>query len=565
VGWAAYQTMVGSIFAQTPRPIIREKHPVLANTAKQLTQIANDGLREMGSRYVTRACIQDVFWAGFGIAMMRLDQDIEDGSPKNQRYSLNRVHPNSFGNDTKSVMPSQEDALWSFIEFYPTIKDLKDDPDYGSLTQQAIDGMQRLNGPPQSEAAQKSRGSWSNQAPNGGEDSEVDEFATVRIQEVWDKVSKRILYIPTGTDFVIGEKDWPVSPMYNGKLLFPWTVLYFNENPDEFWPIPEMSMIADEIDQLSVLDRQSMLDAVTKFRKFVVLGKALQKGTHANLLAGGGSGILLVDDNFIGDPSKFNISNIVAPVPDPAVKQDILAFAAYKKNQIHETVGAGDFASAGMRSTRSATEAAALSDFLRVRMTTRTENLDAFFQNVTKLYVLFLQETATEQRYVQTTDVQGIQQWQQFDAQGIKGDFDFEIIAGSSMPKNTDSARERNMALFQQVAPLLQQSGGNLRPWIDWIAPFFDIPQHLLDQSFSNHTQALQQLAVAFLAAHQGVAVDPNKFMELVAQAVNTGMSPADLQKATQAATQAAAAQGPTAPGAQPVSLPGTNTSDQTQ
>lgn len=577
IGWSAYQTMVGTVFAQTPRPIVREKNQGLENTAQMITQIATDGLEEMNARYFTRAAIQDVFWAGFSVVMQRLDQDTDSGAPKNQAYSLLRIHPKAFVNDPKAVMPDQYDAGWAAIETYPTVKSLKEDEDL-NVNKTVLSSLRLLTGPPQASAYPQSRNTW-NSTPNGANDfvapqDDDDEFQVARIMEIYDRQNKSILYQPTGSSTIIGERDWPVEPWYNNQLLFPWTVLYFNENPDEFWPIPEMSMIADEIEQLAVADRYILSDMVSKWRKVLVRSDAFKgQGTVAQLLNAGGTEVIRVTDNLLGE--KVRLDDMAYVLPDSStVKQDVLATAAYKKQQIHETVGAGDFASGGMRNTRSATEAAALSDFLRVRTTTRTENIDAFFKKLVRMYILFLQQTATETRWAKVSDGTGIAAWHEYDKDAIKGDFDFTVIAGSSMPKNTDSARERNLALFQQIAPLVQQSGGNLQPFIEWIAPYFDMPQHKIDQVFANHKGALEQLATVFAAIHAGAHVEGSQIMELIASAVNTGLNQQDLQKVQQAGLAQAQSQkvqgqlqgqGGAPPPAQPQGLPGTNTSVQTQ
>lgn len=567
VGWAAYQTMVGTVFAQSPRPVVREKNAALENTAKLLTQLAADGLEEMDARYFTRQAIQNVFWAGFGVTMQRLDQDITSGSPKNQSYGLMNVHPKAFVTDPRGVRVDQQDALWAAIEVYPTVKQLRDDPDF-TLNKETLEALQDLAGPPQAGPYPQSKNKWTTEAQYVAADEDEDEFKVVRVMEIYDRQNKRVIYQPTGSKAIIGEKEWPVEPYFAGQLLFPWTTLYFNENPDEFWPIPEMSMIADEIEQLSVLDRAILMDAVTKWRKFLVRADAFKgQGSVAELKNGSIPSVIPVTESMIGQDIRIN--DVVFPVPDTHVPSDVLAVSAYKKNQIHETVGAGDFASAGMRSTRSATEAAALSDFLRVRMTTRTENIDTYFKKLVRMYVLFLQQTATEARFAKVTDGTGLQVWQQYDKGKIKGDFDFTVIAGSSMPKNTDSARERNLAFYQQVAPIVLQSGGNPRPLIEWLAPYFDIPQHKLDEIFANHKQALQQLALAFAAVHAG---DKNlggpQMMELIAQAVNTGLNAQDLQQVQQMgaiAAQQSQRQQAQQPPAQPGGLPGTNPSNQLQ
>lgn len=578
VAWASYQTMIGVIFAQTPSPIVREKRPELQNTARQLTQYSSQKFAEMNTRYVTRMCAQDVFWAGLGIAMMRLDQGLDGDKPKNQNFSMERVHPEGMLFDPQAVDPNLTDHRWVAREFYPTITQLKNDPAY-KISREALEKLPRLHGAPFASSRIKPTD------PAGeGDEEQDDDFAQVRMQEVYDRENERLIYLASDEDggaLVTGEADWPVEPRFCGTLLFPFNVMYFNENSDDFWPIPEMTMIADEIEQLSVLDKQMLQDAVTKFRVFLAKVSLLQKG-HVEMLKEGGSKtrIVGIDGNAVvgGNLEGLRLDDVLRAVEEPSVKQDIAGVAALKKQQIHETIGAGDFASAGFRSTRSATEAAALSDFLRSRMNTRTENIDAFFKRQTRLLILFIQETATEEQLVRYTDEHGIQQWEKIVGSDIKkneGGFDFDVIAGSSMPKNTDSVRERNIAFFQQAAPLVVQQGGDLWPLIEWIAPFYDIPQHFVDQLHSGHRNALQLVAKALAARQAGAPVPGDAFIELVSRAVMTGLSTADLAAIAQAVQAATKGGVPVSPGAaasvkatgrkrQPKGLPGTNTSPQT-
>jgi hypothetical protein len=585
LGWASFQTMIGAIYAQNPSPIIREENAELENTARQLTQIVRMDLNQMNSRYVTRLAAQDVFWAGFGIVMERLDQQIAiDGSglpsPKNQQYSLHRIHPNAFIPDPKGVTPDMVDHKWAAIEIYPSVADLKSDKDF-KFNMDVMNNFQLLKGAPQSQNYPQAN-KWTNSPANfAGDSDEPDEFKIARVQEIWDKQNKRLLYQPTGSDAIIGEKDWPVEPYFKGDLLFPWVVLYFNESPDEFWPVPELTMIAEEINQYSVLRRAMLMDAVTKWRKFLIRGDLVQKGHIDRLTTGPSNSVISVDARNVPATQQLRLQDVVQAIPDPAIKNDVLIAMNQVKQDIHETVGAGDFASAGFRNTRSATEAAALSDFLKARMTTRTESIDSYFKKLSRLHVLFLQGTATEARYMKLTDEHGIDAWKSFTKDDIQGEFHFDVIAGTSMPKNTDSVRERNMALYQQLAPMVQQSGGNVQPLIEWIAPFYDVPQHIIDLSFAGHKQALQNLALLFMAAHAGARIQGAQVMEAIASAVNSGLNAQDMQKIQQMGAQLAQQQqshggggggaagappglgGPQMAPAQPGGLPGTNTSPQ--
>ena len=124
---------------------------------------------------------------------------------------------------------------------------------------------------------------------------------------------------------------------------------------------------------------------------------------------------------------------------------------------------------------------------------------------------------------------------------------------------NTETSRQENITFFQQVLPIIQQGGGNVRPFIDWIAPFYKVPQHLVEQTFNNHKDALKQLGLMFAAIHDGAQIPGAQLIEAISRAVNTGLSQAELVQIAQQGAQVASQQA-----AQPGGLPGTNTSDQT-
>jgi hypothetical protein len=570
LGWAAFETLVGICFQQVPKPIIRHINPEQENAAKTLTSRTKADFDLMRARYYGRLAIADVFWAGSGVIIekrlgdlgLAVNNWIQDGklqtaeTPylKNQRMVFGRVHPLAIIRDCLATMPDDSDAAWEAIEFYPTMKELKTG-DY-KISKAVLDALPKIRSAPQAPGSQ----SWT---PDTGEYDE-DEFTRVRCREVWDRANKRLLYIPRYSDEVILEKDWPAPLVYNSQLRFPWSRLFFNEHPDEAFCLPEMSAAAPQIEQFQVLFRSILRDAVSKWRKFVVYGRAFDKAALANLISGDGNSIIPIRDNFVGDISKTDIQkSLVYPVPDVTVKQDNLAVLSLVKGLVHEIFGAGDFASAGFRSTRSATEAAALNDFLKVRMNNRTENIDAFWKDLVTNHVLYLQQYLPDNAVAEIVGSDGVERWVKMDKAQIQGDFVFEVIAGSSQPKNTESSRQENLAFYQQTLPVVQSVGGNVQPLIEWIAPHYDIPQEIVQAIFSGHKQALMKLGQLIAEAHFGGQTQPGEFLESASAAVNTGLTPGDL-KAIQSMAASQVADQQKQNSGQPMGLPGTNDSPQT-
>lgn len=562
LAWAAFQTMIGQVYARNPEAIVRETTPELQLVARMLTAVVDEDLEAMQARYCNRLAMADVFWAGFGIVMEKLSSDITSAAfkftssegevpvPEKQRYTLHRIHPETFLTDPAGVMPNQADHKWSALEFFPTIKELRKNKLF-EVDESVLASLPKIKTSPIMSERVTDYFSKADDDPD-------PEFAQVSIYEIWDRINREVIYMPKGSNKIIGQRDWPVELRLNGELLFPWSILYFNENPDEFWPIPEIEMVRPQLQQYSLLFRSILEDAMAKWRKFLARGEMLQKGHIDKLRKGSGTEVITIESQKWQGKPDFPLSAVIEPIKDPYVYQDQTVVLNLVKQTVHEIMGAGDFAAGGFRSTRSATEAAALSDFLKSRMTNRTENVDAFFKRQVTVHVLYLQETAVENRRVRMIDRDGLTVWREYNKDGIKGKFDFRITAGSSMPQNTELARQENLQFFQQVVGLVAQQGGDIRPLIEWIAPFYRMPQSIVDQMFKGHRQALMDVATMIQKAFNGQPTDPKAFMDAVSSAVMTGLSPSEImlvQKNSMA---------PGGQNQQPGGLPGTNTTDQT-
>lgn len=567
LAWAAFETLVGICFQKVPDALVRHTNEDDINKARMLTAACQQDFDLMRSRYFGRLAIVDVFWAGTGTVIEKMLGDVglsvskfsgKDGKVssyetpalKNRRFVHGRIHPAAQYRDPLATMADGSDSSWEGVEYYPTVKELKEG-DY-EISKELIDKLPKIKSAPMMNTSM----GYAHGARDAGADDD-DEFCQVRCLEIWDKVNKKIFYMPLHSDEVILEKEWPVKLYFNGQLRYPWVKLFFNEHPDEAFCIPEISTAAAQIEQFQVLFRDVLKDAVTKFRKYVVLGQAFDDAEVAKLISGPGNQVIRVRGNLVGDPTKTDISkNFVYAIPDVEVKRDQLGILSLVKGLVHEIFGAGDFAAGGMRSTRSATEAAALSDFLKVRMNNRTENIDSFWKELVINHVLYLQQKAKEKRLVEIKLPDGTQKWTEFSKEEIQGEFRYKVIAGSSQPVNTESHRQESLAFFQQAIGPVAQQGGNVAPLIEWAAPLYHMPDEMVQRLFNGHKQALVELADLTAQANLGVEIEPGVFIEAASKAVNTGLTSADLKAVQMGAVQKASQQ--------PVGLPGTNPAVQT-
>jgi hypothetical protein len=572
LAWAGFQTIVGSVYGQIPKIVVKETQEQDELAARVLNGVVPHDFDVMRMREVSHAAINDAWWAGHGFIMEKLCNDItsmlfrfsDDTEGKmpaiaGQRYDVFRLHPETVLLDPVAAEPDLSDAGWMSMDYYPTVKELRDN-EYYDIPKDILDSLPRLQVAPMLTPNSVLNASVGPFGTATTPDDEDPEHAKVACREVWDRVSREIRYIPKGTDFVIGKRDWPVDLRFNGVRRFPVTPLYFSRHPQRLYGIPEMSMVAPQIEQFQFLFRQVIRDAATKWRKFVAVGLPAQQLNK--LVAGKPNEVVEIPKRDI-NMETVDVRKLILPVPDLAMKQDVLAVMTMVKGIVHELLGAGDFASGGFRNTRSATEAAALADFMRLRASPRTEAIDTFHRHAAITHVLFLQETLVKPRGVSILGTDGTEIWQTYNRSRIQGDFVFRVTAGSSMPENTEVARQEALAFFQQAIGIVQAAGGDPEPFIRWIAPYHRMPDHVVDQIFRHHKAALGELAQLFAAVHAG-QLDPaaasKALLEVAAKVIQTGLTAPEIQALTE---PVAAAAGGGAAKAQPGGLPGTNTSDQ--
>src|SRR5262249_12001659 len=150
-----------------------------------------------------------------------------------------------FLNDPKGRKLDLSDSDYCGVYFYPTIAALR--ADKKTFTDLPSDIEDYPEASPEKPPAPK-RGSTSGNLDTTSSGEKDPEYKTIAVIEIHDKVKQEIVYITDHKEQEIGRVPWPVKFKIGGRTLFPITLMAFHSVPDQFWPKPEVDLIAPQLE-----------------------------------------------------------------------------------------------------------------------------------------------------------------------------------------------------------------------------------------------------------------------------------------------------------------------------
>ena len=212
----------------------------------------------------------------------------------------------------------------------------------------------------------------------------------------------------------------------------------------------------------------------------------------------------------------------MAPAKDLYVRYQML------EQEIFHIVGYGPNQRGGLPSTRSAREAMMINSEKERKLDKRRDRITDFYRYLSMKHVRFLQKYMSIERYAKVFPKAGqLQDWVKYQRDDISGDFEFDVVAGSSSPKNTEVKKASELQLFQTIVPLLLQMGADPRPAFYRLAEFNDWED--VDSLWSNLYQTAEQATVAMGGFSQG-KVPPEALLNTFAQLCMAALGPARIK-----------------------------------
>ena len=230
----------------------------------------------------------------------------------------------------------------------------------------------------------------------------------------------------------------------------PFVMLRNYEVPDHFYPLGDVCQI--ESLQLELNEtRNQMLNYRKKYRRGWVY--------DSERIGPEGTAALESDEDNVmvpvmggGDPSTA-----ISPIPAAITPPEFFDQSAMISNDIDRVSGVSDYQRGAAQTSikRTATEAAMIQDAANARAQDRLAKIEGVLAELAERIIGLMQQYIVGEQVARivTMPVKG---WITYDADRIKGQFDYEVQGGSTEPQNETFRRQSAMQLTDVSMPFMQ-------------------------------------------------------------------------------------------------------------
>lgn len=231
----------------------------------------------------------------------------------------------------------------------------------------------------------------------------------------------------------------------------PFVMLRNYEVPDHFYPLGDVSQI--ESLQLELNEtRNQMLNYRKKFRRaWVYAEDRFDRKGIAALESD-------VDNVMIPVLGDTDPSSAISPVPPSITPPEFFDQSAMITNDLDRVSGVSDYQRGAQTAIkRTATEAAMIQDAANARAQDRLAKVEGILAEVAERVIGLMQQflTGEQTARIVTMPVRG---WINYDPDRIAGQFDYEVVGGSTEPQNETFRRQSAMQLAD-ISSLFMQAG----------------------------------------------------------------------------------------------------------
>lgn len=449
------------------------------STALVVEMLANYYYKELKIKETMDKILTDALLMPWGLAFIGFETITEKVKPSGELREVNeliksqspyivRIDPRDFRVDSKAKDSHLHDAEWIALRWVRKLDDVKDDPKFKGNTKDLKSNFtQDLQHP-------NEKGILVGPSERDMKGELKAETAMVEGWRIFDKKNHKEINVAKGHDVALSEEKWGLD--YDDG--FPVEVLYFNENPNELFPISDVEIYLPAQNELN-RTRSLQLSHVKRVseRKYKTAKDSVDSEELSKLTNGGDGTIIMTN----GDPQADLI-----PIQDATISQDLYISIRDMKDTIREL---SSVEASTPQKFDTATEPALLAQGVRIKRDYRTNIFEAFLvRNISKLLKIVQQsidtvdvplsdeqfkearddsngiksKLSTFKQIVGEEEVQIISPWLTLSDEDIKGDFEFTLEVGSTKPVNQETRKQEVLQLAEilQGNPMINQEEG---------------------------------------------------------------------------------------------------------
>jgi hypothetical protein len=473
------QIVVNMVFAniKTILPSINFKNPKIFAKARKKPYRTPDGgyfdtlsaaiiyelllnyyYQELDIKRQVDLCLMDALIGPWGIAQIGYTtktEKIKDGELleilefiREESPYVQRISPLDFRVDPEAKDSRLSDAKWTAVKWVKDLSDVKRTDKYSNTSKLKSNYTAGIEDSP---GAVKS--------PDDKWVTNSEDFQRVEGWDIWDRKTNKLITIVETHDKMLFEDDWPLT--YEG---FPQEIIYFNENPDELFPVSDINIYLPQQDELNRI-RSLQLEHIKKIsqRKYLSQQNMLSE-EEKRKITHGPSGTIAEST---GDPERA-----LVPIKDANISQDIYLIARLLKEDIREESGIPQFDQGIAQKFDTATEPALIAQGSQNKKGERMQIVENFVCRIMRKFAEVLQQTMSDQsiplsnnqhqevmKYIphKLEKIAGdnstvILPWLNASKDDIQGEYDFEIEVGSMLPDNKEQRKKDAVTMWQMFS-----------------------------------------------------------------------------------------------------------------
>lgn len=260
-------------------------------------------------------------------------------------------------------------------------------------------------------------------------------------------------------DLLLGE--WAVfAESGDGFLVKPGKIPYDFDNcyiqfrdydvPDVFYPMGEIEAVETLQEELNKTRTQQVNARKQYVRKFIGREAALSERARTALTSEIDGDVALVEED------DRPLTDIIIPAPSLTFDPQIfIAHSTQIVNDVQMVTGLSDYQFGQMPDTRRlATEAMAVEGSTNARSSYKLTKVEHTLAIVGRRLLQVMQQYMDTERVARISGPGGEMMFH-YNAEDIKGEFDLDVEAGSTQPKNDMIRRQEAVTLFNTLAPYM--------------------------------------------------------------------------------------------------------------
>ena len=282
--------------------------------------------------------------------------------------------------------------------------------------------------------------------------------------EIWEyydiKGRTMCVFAEGGDNFLVKPMPMPYS------FGHPFVMLRDYDVPDHFYPIGELEAIEPLQKELNETRTQMMNHRKRFARKWLYKESAFDQLGRTALESD--------DDNVmvpvIGDDA---ISNVISPMPAVVSPPDFYNQTNLISSDIDRVSGVSEFMRGGVSEIRrTATESALMQDAANARTSDKLATVERAMAEVGRRLVKLAQQFMTGEQVARIVSKDGDPVWIKYDRDYLAGDFDFEIVGGSTQPVNESFRRQTALQVVDAMAPFAAAGVVDMRKMAAYVLQF---------------------------------------------------------------------------------------------